>query len=439
MSISGGYQSKSLLNNTNFASYFRSYLGFLYDSHGCLHFTPSDIYLLYKTVPKGTPLIIKPYSDKDPGFQDSGIAFFDDAVMNEKDVEYYASVFSYFRTAVVVYPSLSRLYIYVDGKPFVKVLTHAGPPYYFAMLEDVVKGGPLGRDFMTATPTDPGRYSILGKTDFYRSPTYPQMTAMPFGAYLKNDRGAWYYKKNGRFFRAPAFIQEDLGRNDEDREYNYYDIEINNKGDIVSARWGGHDFGKYVVTWTGDGRSKYPEIGYCSGQLLFEQHNLVSQIADILTMPGTDDLDELVRKNAAFSSYNDAFDFVSSSGASGHLIPEEAAFYRLFHGIPLTSQDRKTLDPRLADAYRIFKSGNLPKDRQKRQDVLSLYNYLRVYNETIKKNALWYSMLKRDWGIWGNLRRKLTEDFDKSSFPREKRKSAVEDWLNRRLEFKTVR
>ena len=38
------YSSISILNSSNLAVMFEKYLGYLYDSHGCLHFTPSDIY-----------------------------------------------------------------------------------------------------------------------------------------------------------------------------------------------------------------------------------------------------------------------------------------------------------------------------------------------------------------------------------------------------------
>ena len=53
------YESLDTLNSTNWAGYFDDILGYLYDSHGCLHFSQTDIYLLYKTIPPGIPLTVK--------------------------------------------------------------------------------------------------------------------------------------------------------------------------------------------------------------------------------------------------------------------------------------------------------------------------------------------------------------------------------------------
>lgn len=433
------YGSKDLLNKTNFASYFRDYLGFLYDSHGCLHFTPSDIYLLYRTVKKGTPLIIRSYSDKALPFQDKSIAFFDDVVMDEKDIDYYASLFSSSRTSLVVFPSFSRLYIFLDNRPYVKVPVQAGPPYDFTMLEDVVKNKPLDRDFMTATPTDTGRYKILGKTDHYISPTYPEITKLAFGTEIKYNSGIWTVKRFPGYIPAPRFIQEDLLQQESGWRYNYYDISRDNYGNILSLRWAGHDFGKYVIYWTRDGRARYPEIGYCSGELLFEQYKLVGSIANILTMDGPLDIEGLAVNNLDFSSYKNAYDFISTSGRENKMIPEEAAFYRLFHDMPLTNKDRAVLDPRLEKAYLAFKSRDLPQDKKVRRDTLSLYNYLRIYNKVIEKNAGWYGKMKADWGFWVGLREKLINDFEKNGVPQKSRKKIVEKWINSRLEFKTIK
>ena len=438
-SFAGMIKSKEALNRTNFASYFRDYLGFPYDSHGCLHFTPSDIYLLYKTIPVGTKLAIKPYSDKIPGFNDQSVFFFDECVTSMTEVNNYASFLKSQNISLLVYPALSRLYIMLDGKPYVKVYVHCGPPYDFMMLEDVKKDKPFDRDFMMATPTDPGTYRILGKTDRYLSPTYQEITQLPFGALLKKRKGLWVYRKFTNLVPAPKFIRDDLAQDPVRRYYNYFDEVKDKNGDVVSIRWAGNDFGKYVITWTKDGRTKYPEIGYCAGQLMFEQYDLVSRIAQILTMSGGPDLDALVKSSKAFSDYKNMNDFYSTSGTEGNLGPEEEAFFRLFHGIPLTAKDKVVLDPRLKNAFDLFNSGKVPGSGKARKDTISLYNYLRIYNIVIEKQAKWYKKLKDDWGFWGGLRQELKNEFDEEGIPQEDRKKMVEGWLNERLEFNIVK
>jgi len=200
-----------------------------------------------------------------------------------------------------------------------------------------------------------------------------------------------------------------------------------------------NDFGKYVITWTKDGRTRYPELGYCSGQLLSEQLTVVSQIADLLTIPGPSDFDKLVEKSRAFSGYKIIYEFVSTSGRRGNLGLEEEAFYRLYNGIPLTPKDEAVIDPRLKKALQVYKSVVLPKNRQERKDIASLYNYLKLYNETINKQANWYKKLKDDWGQWGALRKALISDFDKEGIAPEARKKIVEAWINDRLEFRTIK
>jgi hypothetical protein len=295
----------------------------------------------------------------------------------------------------------------------------------------VEKGKPFDRDFMMATPTDAGIYKILGKTDRYFSPTYSEITKLSFGELMRNRKGVWSYRKYANFVPVPKFIRQDLEQDEARRYYNYFDEIKDKAGNIISIRWAGNDFGKYVITWTKDGRTKYPEIGYCAGQLLFEQYSLVSQIADILTMQAGPDLEALIKKSPAFLEYKNI--------SEGKLAPEEEAIFKLFHGIRLTAADKAVLDPRLKNAFDVFSSGRVPKAGKARKDIISLYNYLRVYNIGIEKQSKWYQKLKDDWAFWGGLREQLAKEFDKEGTSQDSRKKLVEGWLNERLEFDLVK
>jgi hypothetical protein len=255
---------------------------------------------------------------------------------------------------------------------------------------------------------------------------------------MKKIGGVWKYRQDKRELPVPQFIQDDLTQVEDNRYYSYFDPSYNDNGELVSIKWVGNDFGKYVITWTKDGRNRYPDIGYCAGQLLFEQLTLVGQIADILTKTGSSEFDGLAANSRVFSQCKNTYNFVSTSGRQGSLMPAEEAFCRLYNGIPLTSRDSEVLDPRLKNAYDLYRSGDLPKNRRDREDVISLYNYLRIYNETIVKQANWYKKLKDDWSFWGALRESLTLDFDTEGIPPGARKKIVEGWINDRLEFRTI-
>ncbi|HVN67274.1 MAG TPA: hypothetical protein VMT55_02805, partial [Candidatus Sulfotelmatobacter sp.] len=123
------YESLSIINGKNWADYLGNHLGFLYDSHGCLHFTPSDIYLLVKTVPKGAKLTIKGYRDKQLPEGYSKAPLFRTLVNDRRDVQKYAETFAAGQAGLVVYPGLGYLYILAGDQPLVKVKTLPGPEH----------------------------------------------------------------------------------------------------------------------------------------------------------------------------------------------------------------------------------------------------------------------------------------------------------------------
>jgi len=192
------YESIDLLNKFNLASYFDDYLGFVYESHGCLHFTPSDIYLLAKTIPPGTELNILKYNY--PFISDKSVPFFADIATN--DLKYFDRT----KTVINVYPSQGILEIKVDNKPYAYVKTLAGPEYDFLMPYEIKKGQPIKWDFMLSGPTDPGKYYVLRSTNHYISNAYYQNTVVPFGAWIVKKNGKWLFEKNGKWYQLPQNI-----------------------------------------------------------------------------------------------------------------------------------------------------------------------------------------------------------------------------------------
>jgi hypothetical protein len=203
---------------------------------------------------------------------------------------------------------------FVEGKAYAKVKTLAGPPSYFKMIFSAQKGKVIDWDQFTATPTDPGTYKILGSTSHYLSNTYQKNTIVPFGAQIIRNKTKWYFENKGKLFLLPEYIVEDLQSPQEKWVYNYYDAIYDQNRKLKAVRWAGHDFGKYVLKWTKDGKSMYPEIGYSAGQLLYEQTILVKDLAKILTAPGPDTLDNCITSNANFMQYKIIASFLDSKG-----------------------------------------------------------------------------------------------------------------------------
>ncbi|MFA4967666.1 MAG: L,D-transpeptidase [Candidatus Margulisiibacteriota bacterium] len=438
------YESIDTLNKMNLARYFSDYLGYYYNSHGCLHFSPSDIYLLFKTVPKGIPMIINKYDEIDVSSNFKNSPFLYDLISKPEEIKSAAAYFKSNPTKLIVYPSLGRLYIIVNDVPYAQIKLLAGPPESFSYPNYIEKGEEIKWDPVLMTPTDPGAYTIWGSTDHYISPTYYNDTIVPFGGLMKNNGGQWMFHEKNKWYILPDFIRQDLLSSSEARIYEYYDTSLDDKGNIVSARWAGHDFGKYVLLWTKDNKTYYPEIGYADGGLAFEQIKLAGDLADLLTASGSNKLDPLVSGNADYSLYRDYFNFITSAGAavSARLDPTECSYYRLFNSLPMTDDDRDRIDPRINDAFDRYKNKTipwLPWEKEEKGKILGLYYYLRDNSLIFNKYAKWYKKLKDDWNLWGELRLKLASDFNEMGvFSTADRKSIVERWLNARLEFNNV-
>lgn len=437
------YPSLKLINSTNWVSWFDQALGYVYDSHGCLHFTPTDIYLLYKTIPAGIPLTVNKYKlkDGDPPFVISKVPYFADKTKSQADIKKHAQTFKAYKTELFVYPSLNLLVIMVKGYPYAKVKALAGLPYDFLMAFGVAKNKPIQWDFMLSTPTDPGNYQVLRVTDHYLSSAYYQNTVIPFGAWIKKLKGRWVYQKNSKWFKVPDNVVADLARSEEQRIYNYYDVNLDQKGKIVAARYAGHDFGKYVLLWTKDGKTHYPEMGYAAGELVYEQIVLIKDLVHLLTLSSTDDFDSVIAQNDNFTFYQELYEFKTSKGKT---IPKKGApvlysYYRLFNGLTLTATDQKLMDSRVVKAFKEYKDNRLPRNKKARYQALGLYNFLKVNSLIIDKQAGWYGKVKQDWELIKKLRISLRQDFDQMGvLAQANRQNIVERWLNDRLEFKQI-
>lgn len=433
------YEGLSFINNTNYVKYFTDYLGYFYNSHGCLHFSPSDIYLLHKTIPKGIPFQIKSYKEKSPPAELTAAPYFNDLINNPSDLNQAKTWLVANRTKVIVYPALGRLYILVNDAPYAQVKTLAGLPFNYSMVFNIENGKPISWDPVLSTPTDPGNYKTFGTSSHYISSTYYNTTIVPFGAWLAKGLSGWAFQMGKKWYAVPKNIVSDLKLPYGENDYNYHDVNVDNDGYVISARWGSHDFGKYVLFWTKNGKTFYPEIGYAAGELLFEQIILVKDLAQILTSSGSDEFSDCVERNENFRTYKAICEFVASSGEtqSNLLDPTACAYYRLVNGLGIRPDERGLIDPRLLNTYYAVKSNSLPKERSARKKTLGLYVYLKDYDLLFRKQAYWYKKLYDDWEFWKDFRLKLRDNFRALKvYSLANRQLNVERWLNDRLEFK---
>lgn len=435
--------NKDLFNSFNFASYFNNYLGYLYDSHGCLHFTGSNIYLLAKTIPAGSRLKIMKYSATELPKDINKIPYYSDITKDEANVEKHAKALKDGRTELVVYPSRGVLIIYLNKKPYAKVTTLAGPPYYYKAVFSIQRNADIEKDPYIMTPTDPGDYKILGGITDYHSAAYYVLTRIPFGAELIKTGDGWIFEDGGRWQYVQREITYDIELPADKRQFNYYDTTLDKNGRIASLKWGSNEFGKYALLWSKGGKIKYPELGYCDGVVLYEQIMLVKNIADILTKPGADDLDKLITGNKDFEYYRDLYSFIESKGeiASKNLDPEMSAYYKLWYGFNMTKQDYYLIDDRIENAFRSYQKvvnagGNILNFPGQ---TIGLVNFLKLNVIVYDKEANWYAQLKKDWDIWQKFRVKIREDFNFKKIDQSQRSAIVEDWLSKRLEFEKIK
>ncbi|MFA5113889.1 MAG: L,D-transpeptidase [Candidatus Margulisiibacteriota bacterium] len=395
-----GFESLRLINAANWGKLFNEMLGAIAPSKGDLHFAPVDAYLLYRILPVGLPLTVKPYhlAGADPSFRPEAIPFLADITLAETDIEKHQKRLGQ-NASAAVYPSLGRLFLLADGAPYAQVRVAAGP------VEDFL----LPNDPFLNKQTPAGWYKLSARTNHYLSGAFYEESVVPFGAWLQPVNGTWSYQEGGAWFRLPGRIAADLAAAPDRRVGRYFDVQTDSDGRITAARWGDNRFGRYALFWSVDGRVGSPFSGYAPGGAVFEQVMLTKDLVELLTAPGPDDFDAAVSRNRDLANYQ----------ASGSVKP--------------------ALTPAEAKAVGEFTEDRLPREKGARRAALGRYWQVQTDQLALARRAGWYERIRREWPFFRQLREQLRADFTRMGvYALENRQNVLEEWLTDRLEYRTV-
>lgn len=445
IALADSYESINLINSINWTKYVNNSLNYLYDSRDCLKFTPSDAYLLTKTIPKDTPLIIKSYNDQNITAEMLNAPYFSESVNSDQDIETYAKLFINNQTKLILYPSQKRLYITVNNIPKFQAVCFAGPKEEFKQLIAMAKNGFITLEATPIKPTDSGDFKILEKTSHHISNTDYDNTVVPFGSLIKKEEdGNFSFIDGKQSYILPKSLADDLSLPFENIKYAFYDLDYDQSDNIISARFGNNPFGKGVLFF-GKGEQDSPfYFAFSDGNESFDQAIFIEDLAEILTDPQSDNFEDCVSNNENFSIYRSIYNFIQSSGESisQDLDPVSCSYYKLFNNFKLTQADLNNLDPRMIDAVNKYNKNELPWfpwEYRKKEELLSLYYYLKSFNISFNDLANRYSALRDQWNNLTSLRLNLREDFTvQNVFSIENRQDIVARWLTNRLEFRQI-
>lgn len=417
-----GLSSIKALNNYNLGVLVNEILGDLYKSHGCLHVSPRNSYFLYELLPLNAQIVIHSYARSISEEVLAEVPYLANYLSFREDMPALKERFKDPRDVKVeIYPASGYWLISLKGRPFAKLQVKGGPKdkMYLLQRRDE-KGRPVFESHLSY-PTTPGSYSAFRKTTDYVSNLYYPTTIVPQGALIEKKKGKWTFAdRAGKGRDLPAALAADLSQGA--KTYKFYDLAVNASGEVVRARWGDHPFGKYAIITSLDKKIPSPELIHSSGTLIMEERQLIADIIKVLSAP-FDELDDCVSYSGNFELYKACYDFIRDPGRGDLIEPYEAANYKLYYGLPLSSAEAALLPADLKVAAKIFVSKEplSAADKQllasegigqNREKLLGLWNDVYRFVLAIEKYAHHYAVLKANWGSLSEVRQAILVDFN---------------------------
>lgn len=426
------FYSTSAINNYNFGVLLNKMLGNLYKSHGCLHVSPRDSFLLYQSIPLNSKVFIHNYFKAPDKNKLDALPYLANLINFKDDLDNLAKDFSSKPLSIEVYPFTGDWIINLNDKPFCKLSIKGGPKekmYYVDSWDE--KGTPIFKDNM-AYPTSSGLFYIFQKTENYLSTTYKDTTIIPQGAILRKDKNKWLFiDEKGILARTPQIIEEDLSNSLENQEFRYYDNIYNKKGKLIETKWGSNDFGKFCLLLSKNKKSKIPEVIHSSGDLIMEQRALVDDLIEVLAA-SDDELDYCIKYNDNFSAYKVCYEFTKNPEDTKLPDPYISGSYKLYYDIDLSKEEKKALPLYVIVANKIIKKiGKLSKEEKELltnsslakikkgkliidiEKIKGIHFSTYQYVVAIEKSANHYLTLKEKWKDLTDLRKAMIKDFER--------------------------
>ncbi|OGC04911.1 hypothetical protein A2276_03025 [candidate division WOR-1 bacterium RIFOXYA12_FULL_43_27] len=391
------FSSVDYLNRYNYGVLLNKMLGDLYKSHGCLHVSPRNSYLLYRLLPLKTRVVVNNYNKIIDEEKIALIPYLADLVNFEEDLEILRTKWGAGALKAEVYPKQGFWIIYLNGSPMAKIEIKGGPQNkMYVMQGRDGKGRPIFEDKLSY-PTTAGTYYVYKKMENYLSNAYRDTTVIPMGGLLKKEKGRWTFDGKG----IPSVIKDDLESDAENRTFEYFEKVKGEDGKLIQARWGSNPFGKYPIQLSPDGIRPSPELVHTSGDLMMEQRRLVDDLISIISAP-KEELDDCIEYSNSFSLYKACSDFVKNPERDDLIEPLYSGCYKLNFGLALTSSEAAVVP---ADFQSLDKS-SLPPEK-----IYGMRYDLFLYAVTVIKGANAYDALKERWDDISGIRKALLSDF----------------------------
>lgn len=422
-------ESIDAFNSYNFCLLANRMLGDLYKSHGCLHVSPINVYLLNTLLPIGSSLEIKDYNAKIDMAKAKDFPKLIEYIDYNSDLRDLKKSFaSKSDVRTVVYPGQSAYVIYLQGEPFAGLSVQAGPQDKFYMYQYRDDLGYPVFDKNLAFPTPAGKFFIFRKYVNYVSSAYKDQTTIPMSAEIRKIKGKWMFEDGRDNWKSvPASVAADIEKGEKDRVYDYYDIIKDQGGNIVQARWASNTFGVYPIALSKDMRTMAPELVHTTCDLILDQYKAFAALLDIMSV-GSDSFDECVASSDSFSNYKACFDFIDH-GDSWGLDPSESGSYKIFNNMPLSPEESASLPKDVVIAHKVLAGKEkLTKDEEdllvnegiaqrsggsvriSMEKIRGLEFYTYQYVVMIKKCANLYTAVRDNWDDLTSLRTYIVND-----------------------------
>ncbi|HCT83721.1 MAG TPA: hypothetical protein DF296_00805 [Candidatus Margulisbacteria bacterium] len=452
------YQLIREINDFKVASYINNGIGNLYISHGCVHISPATSFILYSILPLNATVYIKGYNLNPPDNL-AEIAELTDLVNSNEDIQnlkYKCSDPTGLK--LVLYPQKAGI-LFLNNKAFAKFNVMSGPEFSNYPLQGKDEKG-LVFDKNYAEPTPEGMFRIFKKTDYFYASLYPDTSLLKQDCLMVYKDNKWKYWDEDKQLWAsvPVNIAEDLARKDDSFTMLFYEIKRDKDNNIISARWGGHPFGKHALMLMDDKNVITSILIHTNGQLLLEEQEMLYYITDMIISDKEKTWDEFVESHQPLIEMRYITDFIQNPQNSSFADNKSTAFFKLANNLSLSAEEKlyvpdyyylsqrvtRATKYKMTYAFssadkRVLSEWRISQDKMIYPKFYGIYYDIFSYDLSFRKSASWYNSLRITWDYVQPLKQEFMVYFDKNNIesPIDRGKVCF-SLLSNRLRFGTV-